>query len=287
MNPKQIHDALTKALVDYDSQGDTNGKPLGCDVVRTLARAHNMTPREVELAALSMEIMPERYLRNLGTVGCQGQRALLEARVAVVGAGGLGGWIAEALARMGVGQLQIIDGDRFEENNLNRQLGCTEATLGRSKAEVLAERVHLVNSAVDVTAHELWINDENAKEVLRGADLVVDALDSLPARFVIQRAAAELEIPMVHGAIAGYTGQVLTILPGDADLEAVYGPGPHPQQGVEADQGNPSATPMMIAAWQVQQVVKLITGAHDGLLRNRLMLLDAQAGDVTVIGLGE
>ena len=285
MNPTQAPEALTEALARFAAQDGDDAEPLSGAAVRELAREHDMNPRDVELAALEQEIMPERYLRNQGTVGCAGQKALLQAKVAVVGAGGLGGWIVEALARMGVGRLQIIDGDCFVENNLNRQLGCSEATLDRPKAAVLAERVRAINSAVDVTAQELWITKENAVDVLRGADVIVDALDSLPARFVVQRAARELNVPLVHGAIAGYTGQVLTILPGDADLETVYGPGPYPEQGVEAEQGNPSATPMMIASWQVQQVVKLITGAHRGLLRNRLMLLDAQAGDVTVIEL--
>jgi len=274
---------LADALAAYE--GDPPA-PLTCEAVRQLAREHGLAPRVVEIAALQRQIAPERYRRNLGTVGWAGQIALLQARVAVVGAGGLGGWIIEALARMGVGQLEIIDGDVFEENNLNRQLGCTEASLGRPKAQVLAERVAAINSAVVVRPHIAWVSETNSVELLREVDLVVDALDTLPARFVVQRAAAALGVPLVHGAIAGYTGQVMTILPGDPGLEALYGPGPHPERGVEVELGNPSATPMIVAAWQAQQVVKLLTGAEQGLLRMRLMLLDAQAGDVTIISLG-
>lgn len=287
MTQPLLPDSLRQALAPHNPSETAQPEPLTCEAVRRLARQHRLSPRDVELAALRLEIAPERYRRNLGTVGYAGQIALLQARVAVVGAGGLGGWVIEALARMGVGHLALFDGDVFEENNLNRQLGCTEATLGRPKAQVLAERVAQVNSAVSVTAHTVWVSDDNAIELLRGADLVVDALDTLPARFAVQRAAAALGIPLVHGAIAGYTGQVMTILPGDAGLEALYGPGPYLERGVEVDLGNPSATPMMVAAWQAQQVVKLITGAHEGLLRMRLMLLDAQAGDVTVVALGE
>lgn len=285
MLENQAHADLAHALATFDPRSSATPRLLDCQAVRRLAQVHGLAPREVELAALAMQIAPERYRRNLGTVGWEGQIALLRARVFIVGAGGLGGWVIEALARMGVGRLEIIDGDVFAENNLNRQLGCTEATLGRPKAEVLAERVAEVNCATTVIAHNCWLTEHNAVELLRGADLIVDALDTLPTRFLAQKAARTLGVPLVHGAIAGYTGQVMTILPGDAGLEALYGPGPYPERGVEVLLGNPSATPMMTAAWQAQQVVKLLTGAEQGLLRNRLMLMDAQAGDVTFIAL--
>lgn len=285
MSQHAMHADLASALAPYDPRGSASPSLLDCQAVRCLAREHGLGPRDVELAALAMQIAPERYRRNLGTVGWQGQIALLRGRVAIVGAGGLGGWVIESLARMGVGHLTIIDGDVFAENNLNRQLGCTEATLGRPKAEVLAERVADINSGTTVIVHAFWLTEANAMELLQGADLIVDALDTLPTRFIVQRAAMTLGIPLVHGAIAGYTGQVMTILPGDPGLEALYGPGPHPERGVEVHLGNPSATPMMTAAWQVQQVVKLLTGAEQGLIRKRLMLMDAQAGDVTFISL--
>jgi len=82
---------------------------------------------------VSQHIIPTRYLRSLGTVGWDGQKKLLEATVVIIGAGGLGGWIIEGLARMGVGHLVVVDGDVFEENNLNRQLLCTEGSLGEAK----------------------------------------------------------------------------------------------------------------------------------------------------------
>lgn len=249
-----------------------------------LARQLGCEVRSVDLGALRAHIVPERYRRNLGTLGWDGQARLLEACVAVVGAGGLGGWIIEGLARMGVGYLVIIDGDRFEENNLNRQLGCTEGTLGRLKAECLAERVAQVNGSVRVTAHVALMNADNAPQLLAGAQVVVDALDTLPARLVLQGAAAALGVPMVHGAIGGYTGQVMTILPGDPGLTALYGSGPLPERGVETQLGNPAATPMMVAAWQVQEVVKLLVGQGE-LLRGRVLVMDGEYGEVSEIHL--
>ena len=123
------------------ARGTTQPPSLSLADTDALARGCKVSRREVEIAALQMSMLPERYRRNHGTVGWQGQIRLLQATVGIVGAGGLGGWIIEGLARMGVGRLIVIDGDVFEENNLNRQAGCTESTLGRPKAQVMAERV--------------------------------------------------------------------------------------------------------------------------------------------------
>ncbi|MBN1399405.1 MAG: ThiF family adenylyltransferase [Anaerolineae bacterium] len=241
-----------------------------------------LPPREVEIAALERHIVPERYRRNLGTVGWDGQIRLLRSHVAVAGAGGLGGWIIDLLARMGVGRLSIIDGDIFQENNLNRQLGCTEASLGQPKAAYMAARVAAVNAAVEVKAYVAWLTEANGHEMLAGADVIVDALDTLPARLTLERVAGRLGTPLVHGAIGGYTGQVMTILPGDPGLRGLYGEGDVPERGIEIQLGNPAATPMMISAWQVQEVVKLVTGTGQ-LLRKRMLIFDAEIGHVSEI----
>ena len=283
-------EALQAALVRLLSEADAGGEPLvgGAPPALGLAQEHLLAQevgcdlRQVELAALQAHILPERYRRNLGTVGWEGQQRLLRSTVAVVGAGGLGGWIIEGLARMGVGHLIIVDGDCFQENNLNRQLGCTERNLGRPKAECLAERVGEVNSAVLVTVQIAWLTSDNAPELLAGAQVVVDALDTLPARFVLEKAAATQGVPLVHGAIGGYTGQVMTIFPGDPGLRAFYGQGGLPERGVEVQLGNPAATPMMVAAWQIQEVVKILLG--QGIpLRGRVLIMDAEYGEVTEV----
>ncbi|MBC7316125.1 MAG: HesA/MoeB/ThiF family protein [Chloroflexi bacterium] len=272
--------ALHRAALDRGEAAPS----LSLHETHALAREYGVPVAVVERAALEVHLAPERYRRNLGTVGWEGQRKLLEATVAVVGAGGLGGWIIEGLARMGVGHLIVVDGDRFTENNLNRQLGCTEETLGLSKVEVLAQRLAEVNAATQVTPHALWLTEENAVEILDEAQVLVDALDSLPARYLLQRVARALGLPMVHGAIAGYTGQVMTIFPGDPGLESLYGETPPTERGVERMLGNPTATPMMISAWQIHEVVKLITGQGRP-LRHRLLIFDAEHGEVTELSL--
>jgi molybdopterin/thiamine biosynthesis adenylyltransferase len=276
---------LVAALAAVKTGASAQPPAMSLSETLELSSRFSISRRDVEIAALQAGVLPERYRRNHGTVGWEGQIRLLRATVGIVGAGGLGGWIIEGLARMGVGHLVIIDGDVFEENNLNRQDGCTEATLGQPKAEVMGERAKKVNGATEVTTHKVWLTPENAAGLLAGSQMIVDALDSLPARIGLQQVAREMGVPMVHGAIAGYSGQVTIVYPGDPGLTSIYGPGPYPLHGIETTLGNPTATPMMIAAWQIQQVVKYLVQVERGLLRNRLLLLDAQAGDALVLDL--
>jgi molybdopterin/thiamine biosynthesis adenylyltransferase len=245
---------------------------------------YGLTRRETELALLEAGILPQRYLRNHGTVGVDGQLKLLRSSAAVIGLGGLGGYIVEGLARMGVGRLSLVDGDVFNDHNLNRQLLSSEENLGRTKAAVADERVRRINSAVETISYACYATCENLPEILSGMDVVVDALDCLTTRLMLQEVAGQLGVPMVHGAIAGGMGQVMTVLPGDVGLRALYGDGPVPEHGAEAELGTPPASPMMVAAWQVHETVKVLTGKGE-LLRNRLLLMDASVGDVRILDL--
>jgi molybdopterin/thiamine biosynthesis adenylyltransferase len=258
---------------------------LPLSAMQQLAHEWGLSVREVEIQALKARILPGRYERSQGTVGWEGQVKLLESTVAIVGCGGLGGWIIEGLARMGVGHLILIDGDAFGENNLNRQVLCTEANLGQPKTEAAQERVARVNSATEVTVHPVMADEKSMREMLAGADVVVDALDTLPTRLVLQKVAQSLGIPVVHGAIGGYVGQVMTVFPEDEGLYAIYGRGDVPEQGIEAQLGNPAATPMMVAAWQIQEVIKILLGAGE-LLRNRMLFMDAESGVAEILKVG-
>ena len=216
--------------------------------------------------------IPERYRRNIGTIGIDGQKRLLEARVAVVGAGGLGGTIIELLARQGVGFLRIIDGDSFEPVNLNRQLLATERTMGMNKAVSAAARVAEINSEVETHAVPAMFNEDNAKELLSDMNVVVDALDTINCRLLLCRMAQKLKIPLVHAAIAGFTGQVGTILPTGPGLEKLY---KTTSKGIEMVLGNPAATPALAAAIQAQEVVKLLTGMGET-LSHKLLYFDTE-----------
>ncbi len=204
--------------------------------------------------------------------------------VCIVGCGGLGGYIIEMIGRLGVGKITAVDGDVFDLSNLNRQLLCTEAHLGIGKAETAKERMSKVNSDISFTAINDYLTVENAEEILSGHDLVIDALDSIAARFILQETASKLGIPMIYGAIAGWYGQVSTIMPGNDFLSKVYRH--HEGKGHEAELGNPSFTPALVASIEVSEALKVLIGRGE-LLVNKLLLIDLLNNDFEVVDLPE
>ena len=246
--------------------------------VRFISSKKRIPPREIEISCLEQNIIPIRYIRNIGTIGIEGQLKLLCSMVAVCGVGGLGGTIIELLARQGIGHLVIIDNDKFAENNLNRQIMATEGDLKKSKVKVAATRIKKINSAVTVTAVNKKIDSKNVKNLIKDAAVVIDGLDNLMTRQTVADACNKLKIPFVHGAIAGFNGQLMTIFPGDKGLSAICGPCTDENAcGIEAQTGNPAATPAVIAAWEVQEAIKIITGIGNP-IRNRLIFLDFAEG---------
>jgi molybdopterin/thiamine biosynthesis adenylyltransferase len=279
-------DGVLREQIGEAAQEEGGVRVIRHRAVRELAAVNDCAIREVELAALGAGVVPWRYVRNVGTIGLDGQARLLRSTAAVVGLGGLGGFVTEALARMGVGRLILIDGDVFEEHNFNRQLLSGETKLGMTKAEAATRRVAEVNSAIEVIPHAAMLAAENLSQLLEGADVVVDALDRLPIRLILQEGAQALGIPLVHGSIAGFLGQVMTIFPGDLGLRGLYGGADElPEQGLEAQLGTPAATPMAVAAWEAQEVVKILTGCGEP-LRNRLLVMDMGTGSVDFLELG-
>ena len=223
----------------------------------------------------------ERYLRNLGTVGLEGQVKLLAANVLVVGAGGLGGVVLELLARHGVGHIRVVDDDVFHMHNFNRQLLATTDTIGRSKAEAAAARVKLINDDVCVEPLQVHFNAENAPKLLEGMDLIIDCIDSAKDRLLLSRFAQTTGIPLIHGAIAGKTGQVLVVTPTSRGLEYIYA---NEAKVLPPVSGNPPMTVAIAAALEVQQAVRLIvTGSAD--LIDQLLVFDLDASTFELIEL--
>ncbi len=263
---------------------------MGLAETGKLARRFEKTVKQIEIAALQHGLVPERYLRNMGTVGPEGQLKLLLSEVAVVGLGGLGGLASELLARMGVGSLILVDGDKFTESNLNRQIGAAESSLGMNKALVAQRRIGQINSAVEVRAVPDYVGKAELVDLLEHVHLAMDCLDNLPARFDLESACQERNIPMVHAAIGGCMGQLAVIRPGTPLLSSIYGntrledvrsgKGPGP----EAHPGNPAATPALIASWEVSEAVKILLGGK-GVLCNELLYLDLQNNEVDRIAL--
>jgi len=248
---------------------------LSLETQKELARRFDLTPGELSILALENGIVPRKYLKNIGTLGTDGQAALLKSKVLVVGAGGIGGRAAELLARTGVGTIALVDPDVFEESNLNRQGFSTEKSLGLSKVEVVSESLEAINCDVAVESHRLAAVSDNLEGLLNGVDAVIDALDSIDDRLVLQEACRNGNVVMIHGAIAGSFIQATTIFPGDPGLEGLSTPrGKEGKtRGVETETGNPATTPTLAAAIEVQEAIKVITG-RGAALRRRLLYLD-------------
>ena len=212
--------------------------------------------------------MEERLARNFPALTEREQERLGASRVCIVGCGGLGGYIAEYLTRIGVGKLTLIDGDSFEPSNLNRQLLATNATLGRSKAMSAAKRVLSIAPGTELIAHDVFLDEKNAPALIRGADLVMDALDSPHARRILAAACREAGLPLVHGAIRGWNAQIAVCLPGSAALETLY-----PENCPLGDKSCLSFTPALCAAIQCAEAVKLLVGRESALM-GKLLLAD-------------
>jgi molybdopterin-synthase adenylyltransferase len=207
-------------------------------------------------------VLEGRYERNKKTITDDDQQKLANSTVAIVGCGGLGGHIAEQLARIGVGKLVLFDGDRFEESNLNRQIMSTELNIGQCKVEAAQERIKIVNSEVHVEAINGWFKEDTGPKHLKGVNLVCDALDSRESRVMLERVCHQMDIPLVYAGIAGWYGQLGVSFPGDFSVQWLFG---HGDNGVEKIWGNPAFTPGVLAALSVAEAVKILIGQQPSL----------------------
>lgn len=223
--------------------------------------------------------MKKRYARNMQTLTPEENARLRAFRVCVIGCGGLGGYVIEYLGRLGIGRITAVDGDTFEETNLNRQILSDETVIGQSKAKTAKERMKKVNSEVEVFAVQAFLDEKNAEEIIKGHDVVVDALDNIDARLILEKACEKQGIPFIHGAIGGWYGQVSVVLPGTKTLEKLYPR--NDAKGMEVTLGNPSFTPAIIAGIQASETLKLLLG-KEGALAGKLLTIDLLSHDYEV-----
>lgn len=199
--------------------------------------------------------MQMRHMRNVPALTEEECRLLRRKTVAVIGCGGLGGYLVEQLARLGVGTIRCVDGDVFDESNLNRQLLCTTATLGCSKAETAAQRVREIDPSIQVQAYPVFMDDANAHRLIAGCDVVLDGLDSIPARKLLSDACRKASIPWIYGAVSGWVAQAALCLPEDAFIEKIY-----PPEAKAKEKSVPAFTPVLCAGMQIALCVKQLTG---------------------------
>ena len=253
--------------------GNVSGLVLSVEDVLDLAQSLDLRPREVEIQALEQGVAPERYARNVGgfgDMGLAGQLRLLKSHAAVIGLGGLGGFLVDHLARLGVGELTLVDGDFFTPDNLNRQILSDTRRLGVPKVQAAREHIQAVNPAVTVHGHQVFLDESNARELLAGVQVVLDGLDRIPSRFILERCCRELSIPLVHGAVTGWAGQVLTIFPHDPGLEWLYG---HKPADAPAAESTVAPAVAIVAAVQAAEALKVLTGQGEP-LRGTALFLD-------------
>ncbi len=199
--------------------------------------------------------MERRHLRNIPALTEAEQAVLAGKTVAVIGCGGLGGHLVELLCRVGVGTIRAVDGDVFEETNLNRQLLATTETIGRSKTEAATSRCAAIDPSICVVPSPFFLDEHNVRELIGGCDAVLDALDSIESRKILSAACTELAIPYVFGAISGWVAQAAISMPGDGLIDRLY-----PVGTVLTDKSVLSFTPALCAAMQAALAVQLLTG---------------------------
>jgi len=213
----------------------------------------------------------ERYDRQImiGEIGEEGQKKLKRSRVALAGGGGLGSPIALYLAAAGIGTIRVIDHDRVALSNLNRQILHGEEDIGKRKVDSASSKLKKLNSAVTIEAVAETITESNVSGLVQGCDVIVDAMDNMPTRYLLNRCAVERKTPFFHGAVYGFEGRAMTILPGEtACLRCLYR-GPVPQEKFPVV----GVTPAVIGSIQATEVIKYLAGAGN-LLTNRLLLYD-------------
>lgn len=169
--------------------------------------------------------MEDRFLRNVPALSHAEQEILKHSRVAVIGCGGIGGYVTEHLLRLGVGHITAVDGDVFTVTNLNRQLYALPSTLGKNKAKAAEARAREIDPGISFRAVEAYLDEKNAAEILKDTDLVIDALDSSEARLILEQAAATHGLFIVHGAAENWEAQVMLVSPGSGLLKKLYGTG--------------------------------------------------------------
>lgn len=224
--------------------------------------------------ALKQGILPTRYLRNYSSLSIAEQYQLALSCVAVVGAGGLGGQVLITLARLGVGRLIVIDPGRFEESNLNRQALCTPGSLDQIKVLTAQSTLQELNPGIEVEIHPVRLNPENRAHILATAHVAVDALDSVQDRLILEAGTKKAGIPMVHAAIDGFFGQLMTIYPQDPGLIQLYGSGAdrHP-----SNLGNLPMTAFSVATLQAMEVLKILLGRGEP-IRHKMLTLELEQG---------
>lgn len=214
----------------------------------------------------------ERYNRQIIISGFEerGQRKLKRARVLVAGLGGLGSPASAYLVAAGVGHLTILDAERVELSNLNRQILHWSTDVGRPKAASAIEKLSRMNPNVELESRSEEVTRENADELVEKVDVVIDGMDNYPARYLLNEACVRRQIPFIHGAVEGFVGQLTTVMPGKGPCLRCIFPREPPSAQVRPVLG---PTPGVVGCLQAMEAIKLIVGIGKPLV-GQVLLFD-------------
>lgn len=230
----------------------------------------------------------ERYKRHLliPEVGTEGQIRLLNSRVLVVGAGGIGSPVAWYLAAAGIGHLGLVDNDIVDATNLQRQILHTEDSVGTPKVDSAKKRLQALNSGITIRTYNERLRPDNVESILAGYDLVLDGTDNFTTRYLINDACVKLSIPNVHGSVYRFEGQVSTFWPAHSDTAPCYrclyeSPAPADWSPSCAEVGVLGVLPGLVGMICATEAIKILLGAGDTLV-GRILAINALDWDFTL-----
>ncbi len=224
----------------------------------------------------------EKYSRQILLFGEEGQEKLKNAKVLVAGAGGLGSPVSTYLAIAGVGKIILADFDSVDPSNLNRQFLHHQKDIGRLKIESAKEKLLSMNPDIEVETIAEMLTESNLETLVPECDVIVDALDNLETRHMLNRLVIKRRIPLIHGAVTGYDGQVTTIVPGKTPCFYCIFP------RISKKEVFPilGATAGIIGSIQANEVIKFLTG-QGKLLEGRLLFWNGLSGNFSEISLSK
>jgi len=219
----------------------------------------------------------------LEEIGIMGQVKLKEAKVAVIGAGGLGCPVLQYLNSMGVGTLGLIDFDIVQESNLHRQILYTSEDIGKSKIECASKRLRAQNPYTKIIEHNVVLSEENVEEILSQYDFVVDGCDNFLTRYVVNDMCVQLGKPLIYGSILGFEGQIATFnYRGSKNLRDIFPEPPNPEDVPNcSENGVLGSFPGIIGTMMAQETVKVILNVNP--LVNQILLVDTKSWVITKI----
>lgn len=226
--------------------------------------------------------MHDYDIKNTELISITGLNKVKDTRVLIVGLGGIGGHLANHLARLGVKTLHLCDHDVFQPSNINRQLFSSVASLGSSKADIVGKAVQGIRQDVKVVVHACRIENLDS-HIWNDIDIVMDALDNVKTRIYLEDMAYRHNVPLIHGAIGGWYGQVGIIMPGSRILARLY---QGKEQGPEAILGSPTFTPSVIAGIMVGEFVKCMQNDEHALI-DKIMMIDLLNHDYQILTFDE